>query len=96
MRYKLWTAQGERSTLRPLATRVLLALAWVGALHGCGAMASGDPTEAELARLRKEHEELEHEVEMLRAEVRGRLAALEGRESTAVPAPQPPQPRAAT
>ncbi|MEE9246168.1 MAG: hypothetical protein V3U63_08200, partial [Gemmatimonadota bacterium] len=49
------------------------------------------PTQAELAQLRKEHEELEHEVEMLRAEVGGRLAALEGRESTVVPAPRLPQ-----
>lgn len=80
----------ERSTLRSLATRVVLALAWVGALSGCAAVAAGNPTQAELAQLRKEHEELEHEVEMLRAEVRGRLAALEGRESTAVPAPRLP------
>ncbi|MDP2576811.1 MAG: hypothetical protein Q8W48_03820 [Candidatus Palauibacterales bacterium] len=81
----------EQSTLRSLATRVVLALAWVGALSGCAAVASGNPTQAELAQLRKEHEELEHEVEMLRAEVRGRLAALEGRESTVVPAPRLPQ-----
>ncbi len=89
---KVVNSTRERSTLRSLATRVVLALAWVGALSGCGAVAAGNPTQAELARLRKEHEELEHEVEMLRAEVRGRLAALEGRESTAVPAPRLPQP----
>ncbi len=89
---KVVNSTRERSTLRSLATRVVLALAWVGALSGCAAVAAGNPTQAELAQLRKEHEELEHEVEMLRAEVRGRLAALESRESTAVPAPQPPQP----
>ncbi len=88
---KVVNSTRERSTLRSLATRVVLALAWVGALSGCAAVASGNPTQAELAQLRKEHEELEHEVEMLRAEVRGRLAALEGRESTVVPAPRLPQ-----